>query len=111
MIDPQHGWNISYKPLFLGFICSLILTFSAYMIVVKGHLSNDLLILTMFGIVVLQTLLQLVFYFHLGLESKPHWNSISFVFVLLIVCIIVGGSLWIMSNLNYNLMPPMDSMR
>ena len=105
MIDPHHGWNVSFKPQYLGFILSLILVLASYRIVTHHHLSNTLLILTLFGFVILQAFLQLVFFLHLGLESKPHWNLITFLFTALVVIIVVGGSIWIMYNLNYNLMP------
>lgn len=105
MIDPRHGWNVSFKPQYLGFVLSLILVFASYRIVTHYHLSNTTLFLTLFGLVILQALLQLVFFLHLGLESRPHWNLISFIFTAIVVFVIVGGTLWIMYNLNYNLMP------
>jgi len=105
MIDPRHGWNVSFKPQYLGFVLSLILVLASYRIVTHYHLSSTALILTLFGLVILQALLQLVFFLHLGLESKPHWNLVTFLFTVLVVVVIVGGTLWIMYNLNYNLMP------
>jgi len=107
MIDLHHGWNLSYKPQFLGFVLSLLLTFAAYRIVVHHHLSDGELILTLYGLAVAQAVLQLVFNLHLGMESKPHWNTITFLFTVLVIIIIIGGSVWIMNNLDYNLMPKM----
>lgn len=107
MIDLHHGWNLSYKPQILGFVLSLILTFAAYRIVTEGHLSDGQLIVTLCGLAVVQAVLQLIFNLHLGLESKPRWNLITFLFTALVIIIIVGGSVWIMDNLNYNLMPKM----
>lgn len=108
MIDLHHGWNASFKPQFLGFVVSTVLIASSYLIVGHHHLSNEALTLTIFGLAVVQALVQLVFFLHLGLESKPHWNTITFLFVVLVIVIIIGGSLWIMNNINYNLMPPMQ---
>lgn len=105
MIDPQHGWNVSFKPQFLGLVVSLILVFASYLLVRNHHLSNNDLTLTVFGLGILQALAQLVFFLHLGLESKPHWNTITFLFVVLVIVIVIGGSMWIMNNLDYNLMP------
>ncbi|MBI2811727.1 MAG: cytochrome o ubiquinol oxidase subunit IV [Candidatus Melainabacteria bacterium] len=108
MIDVHHGWNKSYKPQCIGFVLSLILTFAAHRVVENHHLSNMLLIGSVIGFAVTQALLQLIFFLHLGLESKPHWNTITFLFVVLVIVIVIGGSLWIMNNLDYNLMPPME---
>ena len=108
MIDAHHGWNYSYKPQFLGFVTSLLLTLAAYRIVTHYELTDFLLILTVSGLAILQALLQLFFFLHLGLEEKPQWGLITFLFTALVMVIIIGGSMWIMNNLNYNLMPPME---
>ena len=108
MIDPQHGWNVSYKPQFIGFILSMMLIISAYRIVTHHHLSEDLLTLTLIGLALGQAVVQLVFFLHLGLESKPRWNMLMFLFTVMVILIVLGGSLWIMDNLDYNLMPKME---
>ena len=108
MIDPHHGWNVSLKPQFIGFVLSFLLIIGAYRIVTSHHLSNGLLSLTIVSAAIAQALIQLVFFLHLGLESKPRWNIITFLFTLLVIVLIIGGSLWIMNNINYNLMPTME---
>lgn len=107
MIDPHHGWNASFKPQFLGFVLSLLLVVAAYRIVVHHHVSHLALLFTIFGCAMAQAILQLIFFLHLGMESKPHWNTITFFFTIMVIVIVIGGSLWIMHNLDYNLMPAM----
>lgn len=107
MIDTHHGWNRSFKPLFLGYTLSLIFIFAAYRIIVHHHLSDGALLFTIMGLGVLQAAIQLAFFLHLGLESKPRWNFMMFLFMVLVIIVIVGGSLWIMYQLNYNVMMPM----
>ena len=102
MIDPQHGWNVSLKPSILGFVLSSILIIAAYHFVIYGYLSGLALTLTIFGFGTLLALTQLIFFIHLGLESKPHWNMITFLFTVLVMLVVIGGSLWIMHSLNYN---------
>ncbi len=104
MIDPRSGWNVSFKPQFLGFVFSLILTLASYRIVVDYHLTNGVLIGTLFSLAIVQALIQLAFFLHLGVESKPRWNLITFLFMVLVIVVVIGGSIWIMYNLNYNLM-------
>lgn len=108
MIDSHHGWNASYKPQFIGFVVSLLLTVGIYRAVTHYELTANLLTVAIIGLGFLQALVQLVFFMHLGLESKPHWGMVTFLFTVLIVVIVIGGSLWIMSNLDYNLMPKME---
>lgn len=105
MIDRHHGWNTSFKPLFIGFTLSLVLTLSAYRIVTHYHLPQTILIEVLLGLGFTQAIVQTFFFLQVGLESKPHWNTITFLFMLLVLIIIIGGSFWIMQNLNYNVMP------
>lgn len=99
----------------IGFVLSVVLTLVAYGLVKQhvsathGVLSEGLLIAVVLALAVIQLAVQLQFFIHLGHESKPHWNKLAFLFMLLIVFIIVGGSLWIMDNLHYNMMSPQET--
>ena len=42
MIDSHHGWNASYKPQFIGFVISLLLTVGTYRIVTHYELTGNL---------------------------------------------------------------------
>ena len=48
--------------------------------------------------------MHLVYFLHLDSKSEGGWNLIAIVFAALIILIVVVGSLWIMWNLNYNMM-------
>lgn len=111
MIDAHHGWNVSFKPVTLGFVFSLILTAAAYRIVNYHHLSNTVLVTTIIVLGCAQAILQLIFFLHVGLEAKPHWNTTMLLFMIFLMVILVGGSIWIMHHLGYNLMPDMDKLR
>jgi cytochrome o ubiquinol oxidase operon protein cyoD len=108
MLDREHGWNISLKPSVIGYVLSLLLIAGMYRLVVHRHLTGSLLMWTVFVFGIIQALLQLVFFLHLGMESKPHWNSITFLFAVLVIVIVIGGSMWIMQNLSYNVMLPKE---
>jgi cytochrome o ubiquinol oxidase operon protein cyoD len=51
----------------------------------------------------------LVFFLHITTGADNTNNVLALAFGLLIVFLVVGGSLWIMSNLNHNMMP-MDQL-
>ncbi len=95
-----------------GFVGSLILTMLAYLLVSSqsmsmGQLFNPAgLIVGLAIIAVVQLFVQLFFFLHLGQESRPRWNLLGFGFAAIVVIIVVVGSLWIMNNLNYNMMTP-----
>ena len=106
MIDTNHGWNVSYKPQFIGFILSLLITIAIYRIAVHYHLMSWILVSSVVSLAVVQAIFQLIFFMHLGLESKPRWNLIMLGYTVLLLLILIGVSLWIMNNLNYNMMGP-----
>lgn len=94
-----------------GFLLSVALTLAAFGLV-EAHLhnahheaSNNPLIAMLIGLAIIQFLIQLTFFLHLGREASPRWKLWTFGFMLGVVLIVVIGSLWIMSNLNYRMMP------
>ena len=89
-----------------GFILSLILTVIAYMAVTQHSLPGGALVAAIIGLAIAQVLVQLFFFLHLGQETMPRWKLAVLLFMLLILGILVFGSLWIMQNLNYNMMSP-----
>jgi len=103
-----HG---SLKTYIAGFGLSLLLTLAAYLPVARHvhshHLiySDNFLVGLILSLAVVQLVVQLLLFLHLGRESKPRWNLLVFLFMLLVLIILVGGSLWIMYNLNHHLAP------
>jgi cytochrome o ubiquinol oxidase operon protein cyoD len=108
--DDSHGVNMtSYVT---GFVLSVLLTLVAYMMV-QMHLDGSGLGRTAVigGVAVLafaQFLVQLVFFLHMGRETKPRWKFVMFLFAVLVILIVVVGSLWIMYNLNYHMASPSE---
>lgn len=95
----------------IGFILSLIFTFTAYILVLI-HISSQhetiphyVLIPCIFILATLQLFVQLYFFLHLGKESSPRWNLLFFISTFGAILVIVVGSTWIMYHLNYNMTP------
>ncbi|HET9721415.1 MAG TPA: cytochrome o ubiquinol oxidase subunit IV [Candidatus Saccharimonadales bacterium] len=94
-----------------GYILALLLTLLGYLMVrrhvTSGHVvfSHHLVMAVTGGLAIVQLVVQLVYFLHLNRESKPRWNLTVFAFMLLFLLIVVIGSLWIMHNLNYRMMP------
>ena len=108
MMDTHHRWNISFKPLIIGFILSLILTLGSYGVLQVPLLSGSTLMATIALMGIVQAFVQLFFFLHVGIESKPRWNLGIFLFMVLLIIVLIGGSLWIMYNLDYHMMPTMS---
>src|SRR5476649_2700441 len=86
-----------------GFILSLVLTFVAYFSVINHWFSGAILLIAIFVFAIVQLIVQLFFFLHMGKEEKPYWNLSFFVSTIAIILIIVVGSIWIMYHLNYNM--------
>lgn len=87
----------------IGYILSLILTLTAYNLVVYRS-ANIWLVAGLLVMAVAQMIVQLVFFLHLGEEASPRYKLTSFLFMSGVLVIIVVGSIWIMNNLDYNMM-------
>lgn len=98
--------NTTYKykvsAYIVGFLLSLYLTLSAYFLVTKQALPHLSLIIAVVALALVQFGVQIVFFLHIGEESKPRWNLVSFLSMMLMIAILVIGSIWIMANLNYH---------
>jgi len=101
--EASHG---SLRMYVTGFMSSVVLTLLAYALVVNHLFSTRAVLACIAVLAVVQFFVQLVFFLHVGKESKPRWNITALLFMLLVVVIVVFGSLWIMNNLNYNGMTP-----
>ncbi|MEO5691139.1 MAG: cytochrome o ubiquinol oxidase subunit IV [Candidatus Saccharimonadales bacterium] len=89
----------------IGYALSLIFTLNAYIAVTQTDdgITSGLIVLLV-GLAVAQLVVQLVFFLHLGRESKPRWNGMAFITMCMVVFFIVAGSIWIMNSLDYNMM-------
>ncbi|MFN8769995.1 MAG: cytochrome o ubiquinol oxidase subunit IV [Neisseriaceae bacterium] len=96
-----HGSTKSY---IIGFVLSIILTLIPYYLVVNHTLGVEITHIIILTFAILQLLVQVVFFLHLNSESGPKWNLLAFIFTLVVLVILVFGSIWIMNNLDYNMM-------
>jgi cytochrome o ubiquinol oxidase operon protein cyoD len=94
--------QVTLKGYIVGFVSSLYLTLTAYFVVSRHRFSGTTLLLIITGLALIQFLVQLLYFLHLGRETQPRWKLVTFYFMLGTVAILVFGSLWIMTNLDYH---------
>ncbi len=97
-------YRAAIKLLSWGFLLSVVLILAAYFSVSCECLERIDLLFLVLGLGFVQAIIQLICFFHLGLEEKPQWQLLNFLFMLVILAVVVGGSMWIMYHLNYNMM-------
>ncbi len=88
-----------------GFVLSVLFTIDAYILVSRHLFSNRGLVISIASLAFAQFVVQLLFFLHLGTETKPRWKLLAFLFMILVVMILVFGSIWIMNHLNYHMSP------
>jgi cytochrome o ubiquinol oxidase operon protein cyoD len=90
------------KSYIFGFFCSVVLTLSAFYLVIYDVLVGWTLAFSILALAVIQLAVQLYFFLHLNRDKKTRWNMITFFFAAAVVLIVVLGSVWIMVNLSYH---------
>ncbi len=103
----QQKWHGTLKSYIIGFFVSLILTGASFSLVITGVFAGPTLVYTIVGLALVQAIVQLLFFMHMGHEDKPRWETGVFLFMVMILLIIVVGSLWIMYDLNDRVMSHM----
>ena len=103
-IDSTGVSRGSLKSYLTGFVLSLILTAMPFALVMRGTWSAPAALAGIFGAGLVQILVHLHYFLHLDTTSAARWNMVALIFTFLIMALFVGGTLWIMSSLNYRMM-------
>ncbi|MFJ4290073.1 cytochrome o ubiquinol oxidase subunit IV [Cupriavidus sp. NPDC089707] len=103
----SHGssTHASFKGYAIGFILAVILTVIPFKLVMDGSMDKGTILWIILGMAAVQILVHLKYFLHLDTSSEQRSNVIALLFTALILVIVVAGSLWIMYNLNANMMP------
>lgn len=97
--------NKTFGAYALGFMLCIFLTIIPFYGVMYQLLPRHLLVPCIFIMAALQFMVQIVCFLRLKSDCAQGKMQIwSFIFTGLIAAIVIGGSLWIMINLNYNMM-------
>jgi cytochrome o ubiquinol oxidase operon protein cyoD len=111
LVSLHQPEQTNLKNYIIGFIASLALTLIAYFIT-QYHTSGGrtLLFWALSVLALSQFLIQLFFFLHVGREFPPRYKLMITSFMILVVLILVGGSLWIMHSLDGRVMPTTQQM-
>jgi len=97
----SHGSQRSYV---IGFLLAVVLTVIPFAVVMTSAMPRSAIVITIVAFAVVQIVVHLVFFLHMNGSSEQRWNVVAFAYAILILAIVVGGSVWIMYHLNYNMM-------
>ncbi|MET3528685.1 cytochrome o ubiquinol oxidase subunit IV [Phenylobacterium koreense] len=98
----SHGGLKAYT---VGFVLSLGLTALSFAAVMSGLIPRETQLPAITVLAVIQLLVQLGFFLHLGASPEQRSNTAIFVLTILLIATVVAGSLWVIHNANVNMMP------
>lgn len=98
----SHGSGGSYT---VGLFLSLVMTALAFGVVMTQAVPHGMRLAAIVVLCVLQLLVQLVYFLHLGSHPDQRANTAIFICTGFLIAIVVAGSLWVMHNANVNMMP------
>lgn len=101
-IEREPGSLRSYVS---GYLSAVVLTLVAFLVAAKHSLMGNKLIAVLLGLAIVQFVLQLIFFLHIGRESKPRYKRLVLLLMIVFVLIVVLGSIWVMYSLNYRMTP------
>ncbi|CRK80787.1 cytochrome o ubiquinol oxidase subunit IV [Neobacillus massiliamazoniensis] len=97
MSNHEHAEHAgSIKAYVIGFILSIILTIIPLVLVLNHMMGKTALTVSILIAAVLQFVIQLFFFMHIGAGEGPRYNVVALVLGLVFVVTIVIGALWIM---------------
>jgi cytochrome o ubiquinol oxidase operon protein cyoD len=105
--EEQHSVGERVIGYIVGLGLALLLTATSFFIAGTDLVWQPSIPVALIVLAIAQMGVHLVFFLHITTGPDNTNNVLALAFGLLIVFLVVGGTVWIMGNLNQN-MPPMD---
>jgi len=110
LADREEGTSAGVLVYTIGLSLAVILTIASFWVANTSLLWPPGVPLGLAVLAIAQMGIHLVFFLHITTGPDNTNNVLALAFGVLIVTLVVAGSLWIMSNLNENMMPPPELM-
>ena len=95
----------------IGFALSIVLTIASFWVTRTNFIYGPALAVALLVLAVAQMGVHLVFFLHITTDPDNTNNVLALAFGVLIVCLVVFGSIWVMIHMNQNMMPmPLEKM-
>ena len=97
--------HVTRRDYLIGFALSVVLTAIPFWLVMQGVLPKAATGFIIMGFAVAQIFVHMLYFLHMNARSDDGWTMVALVFTLILVVITLAGSLWVMHNMNVNMMP------
>ena len=105
----EDGAGLRVLGYLTGLGLALLLTVTSFFVAGTDLVWEPSIPVALVVLAIAQMGVHLVFFLHITTGSDNTNNVLALAFGILIVILVMGGSLWIMANLNHNMMP-MDQL-
>jgi len=106
----DHEPTASYLSYTVGLGLAILATIASFVVSQTNLLWAPGIPVGLVVLAIAQIGVHLVFFLHLGSGSESTNNILALAFGVLVVFLVIGGSIWIIANLNENLMPSSELM-
>jgi cytochrome o ubiquinol oxidase subunit IV len=89
----------------MGLALAILLTATSFFVAGTDLVWQPSIPVAVIVLAIAQMGVHLVFFLHITSGADNTNNVMALAFGILIVILVIGGSLWIMANLNHNMMP------
>ena len=101
----EHTLGQEVRGFALGLILAVGLTAASFWVRGTDLIYGPGLAMALLVLAVAQMGIHLIFFLHITTDPDNENNVLALAFGVLIVCLIVFGSLWVMEHLSHNMMP------
>ena len=105
MTTPARNTDAKFSAYMIGFVLAVILTAVPFILVAFKLLSATTTLVVIAVLALIQVLVHLRYFLHLDFKDTPRENLVTLAFTAVLIVIMIGGSLWIMFDLNARMMP------
>ena len=91
---------VNARPYWIGYVLALILTAAAFSLAVFDDLPRSQTLFAIAVLAIVQTMVHLRFFLNITRKTAPIESIVSLLFALVLLILMIGGSLWIMTDLD-----------
>jgi cytochrome o ubiquinol oxidase operon protein cyoD len=108
--DGAGGPPVLIGSYLIGLVLASTLTAASFWAATTGQIYGPGVPIALAVLAIAQMGVHVAFFLHITSSPDSTNNILALAFGALIVTLLMIGSLWIMSNLDHNMMPPMDKL-
>jgi cytochrome o ubiquinol oxidase subunit IV len=109
--DARHSIRRGVRTYLIGLGLAILLTIASFWAAQTHLIYGPGISVAIVVLAIAQMGIHLVFFLHITTAPDNTNNVLALAFGMLIACLVIFGSLWIMANLNRNMLPMEQVMR